>query len=293
MSFSLRQGYKQEPSSLQIESMNTSLRNRLWNVICDYLVKNDQVEVVAFALQGSSYLFFKEVWGNYLAQIVNDIPDTLTQAIKKLYSSYYRWAWNEVYDFLEFTLSYIWVNKNFLYAHYVLALNTILQNEMAGYTVINGLVAPIYNTQEVDEVGQAISGSEYAGIVGVSEHLKSALRFLSDKNNPTFGASVHESICAVEATCCAICGKPKVTLGVAIGELSEHISIHHSLVLGFEKIYGYTSDERSIRHGMEDESTVTFEDARYMYVACSAFVNYLIAKANSAGIKLKKKLDSK
>jgi hypothetical protein len=29
-----------------------------------------------------------------------------------------------------------------------------------------------------------------------------------------------------------------------------------------------------------DESTVEFEDAKYMLVACSAFVNYLLAKAS-------------
>ncbi len=44
----------------------------------------------------------------------------------------------------------------------------------------------------------------------------------------------------------------------------------------FNKLYGYTSDKSGIRHnGGVDENT-TFEEAQYMLVSCSAFLNYLI-----------------
>jgi len=51
-------------------------------------------------------------------------------------------------------------------------------------------------------------------------------------------------------------------------------------------IYGYTNDEGGIRHSMLDEAKVDFEDSKFMLVACSAFVNYLIMKTEKAGIKL-------
>jgi len=35
-----------------------------------------------------------------------------------------------------------------------------------------------------------------------------------------------------------------------------------------------------------DEPNLTFDDAKYMLVSCSAFVNYLKAKAADAGLKL-------
>jgi hypothetical protein len=38
---------------------------------------------------------------------------------------------------------------------------------------------------------------------------------------------------------------------------------------------------------MSDVKEICFEDAKYMLVACSAFVNYLIVKADKAGIVLK------
>lgn len=46
----------------------------------------------------------------------------------------------------------------------------------------------------------------------------------------------------------------------------------------FSSLYGYTSDEDGIRHGGIDFKNAPAEDAKYMLVSCSAFVNYLIEK---------------
>jgi len=56
------------------------------------------------------------------------------------------------------------------------------------------------------------------------------------------------------------------------------------LAKGYNKIYGWTSDEGGIRHALSDKGDVeiTLADARYMLVSCSAFVNYLISNAENA-----------
>lgn len=41
-------------------------------------------------------------------------------------------------------------------------------------------------------------------------------------------------------------------------------------------MYGYTSDTDGIRHDFGNDSQVYFEEAKYMLVSCSAFMNYLI-----------------
>jgi len=46
-------------------------------------------------------------------------------------------------------------------------------------------------------------------------------------------------------------------------------------------MYGYTSDADGIRHKLLDEATIDFEDAKFMLVSCSAFVNLLRARALS------------
>ena len=71
---------------------------------------------------------------------------------------------------------------------------------------------------------------------------------------------------------------------VAINALSEKTVIHGALKSGFKCLYGYSSDEDGIRHAILEQPSVGFAEAKYMLVSCSAFVNYLIEKANSADL---------
>ncbi len=60
--------------------------------------------------------------------------------------------------------------------------------------------------------------------------------------------------------------------------------MHGALKEGLLKLYRYASDEQGIRHPILEKDNVTFYDAKFMLVLCSALVNYLIAKSGSAGI---------
>jgi hypothetical protein len=50
---------------------------------------------------------------------------------------------------------------------------------------------------------------------------------------------------------------------------------------GFKNLFRYTSDEDGVRHAAKDEPTVSFDEAKFMLVTCSAFVNYLTPKAEA------------
>ena len=79
----------------------------------------------------------------------------------------------------------------------------------------------------------------------------------------------------------------QATLGAALKKLKENgIHIHSAMEKAFSSLYGYTSDENGIRHGGIDFKNAPAEDAKFMLVACSAFINYLIekwTKVNSRG----------
>ena len=62
--------------------------------------------------------------------------------------------------------------------------------------------------------------------------------------------------------------------------------IHPAMEKSFLSLYGYTSDEDGIRHAMTDEPNVTADDAKFMLISCSSFVNFLISKCAMANIKL-------
>ena len=60
--------------------------------------------------------------------------------------------------------------------------------------------------------------------------------------------------------------------------------MHPCLNSGIDKLYSYACDQGGIRHAeRETESTVTFEEAKFMMVTCSAIVNYLVAEYGKHG----------
>jgi hypothetical protein len=85
-----------------------------------------------------------------------------------------------------------------------------------------------------------------------------------------------------------IAGNQKVTLGDALRQLENKLggSMHPALRNAFNHLYGYTSDAHGIRHALLGKSDLDVEDAKFMLIACSAFINYLVVKADKAGIQL-------
>lgn len=150
-----------------------------------------------------------------------------------------------------------------------------------GYRFISGEIVPITDKSEVKEIEQAC----HTPFDGVRRHLEKALNFLSDREHPDYKNCVKESVCAVESICKIIIGDDSATLGKALKKLENcGLELHHALREGISSLYGYASDKGGIRHSEgETESTVTFEEAKFMMVTCSAIVNYLVAEYGKHG----------
>jgi hypothetical protein len=108
----------------------------------------------------------------------------------------------------------------------------------------------------------------------------------SDRKNHDYRNSIKEAISAVESFCKIVTNNDKAELGDALKEIESQVKLHAALKAAFTKLYGYTSNADGIRHALMDEPNVGFEDAKFMLVSCSAFINYLIAKSYKAGIKI-------
>lgn len=80
--------------------------------------------------------------------------------------------------------------------------------------------------------------------------------------------------------------EPSAELSKALAKLEGSASIHGGLKKAFLAIYGYTSDEKGIRHALIDDANAKVDeaDALFMIGACAAFVSYLINKSRSAGL---------
>jgi len=84
----------------------------------------------------------------------------------------------------------------------------------------------------------------------------------------------------VEAICEIITGikGKEASLGKMLKKIEENgVMIHSGLKSAFIILYGYTSDANGIRHaGDIGGASSTFEEAKFILVSCSAFINYLI-----------------
>jgi hypothetical protein len=135
---------------------------------------------------------------------------------------------------------------------------------------------------EISSIEQALADTD--SLRPVNEHLVTALNYLSDRTAPDYRNSIKESISAVESLCNLITGG-KHTLAEALKKIETKVAIHSALKKGFSCIYGYTSDAGGIRHALLDEPNLDFEDAKFMLVSCSTFINYLLSKAVKAGVE--------
>lgn len=209
-----------------------------------------------------------------------DIRDLLMKQINRIW---YAQQWYTYYDILEIMLSFsvsdsklIGGNEKEKISNFKNDVNKIFVEENIGYRIMDNQVVNITTEEEINEIEKAMDSI----FDSVNNHLEKALSFYSDRKNPDYKNSIKESISAVESMCCIICGK-KVELGKALGKLEKNgIYIHGAMTNGFQALYGYASDESGIRHGGIEDKEVTEEDAKFMLVSCSAFVNYLKVKFN-------------
>lgn len=183
-------------------------------------------------------------------------------------------TWYLIFDFIEKYL----MNSDSRTAEKMAPLfNRILEDEVSGYRILDRQVVPITNPAELSTIQEAYS-TKYDS---VNTHIAKALTLYADRKTPDYENSIKESISAVESMCCIITGMTgaQATLGKALKKLKESgVHIHSAMENAFSSLYGYTSDENGIRHGGIDFTSAPAEDAKYMLVSCSAFVNYLIEK---------------
>lgn len=190
--------------------------------------------------------------------------------------------YNEVLDVIEYC--YYWVTHRsdpLIKTTWKNAFNMLFRQEYVGYRFVSDQIVPVTDELEISEIEQACK----TPFEGARAQLQKALGFLSDREHPDYKNCVKESISAVESVCKVLANDPKAELGKALKSLiANGLIIHGSLKSAILALYGYASDEGGIRHAeRETESTVTFEEAKFMMVTCSAIVNYLVAEYGKHG----------
>lgn len=277
--FSERIGKSKVKTELQLDYIDTELKNSLWNVVLQYI--NEPLRKTSYLHNSSYKTFIHSLWFSHFKEPIDNIPYGISGIRTEIRERFFSWNYLELYDFLDFIVGAN--NLPLQIERFIDDCNFVLKRELSGYRFVNSELAPITNEIEIAGIEDAINQSSKNGFIGVNLHLSNALNKLSDRENPDYRNSIKESISAVESICQQITGDSNAELGKAIKKLKEILPIHGALEQGFIKLYGYTSDGNGIRHAMMDEDNLDQEDALYMLISCSSFVSYLMVKWNKLG----------
>ena len=279
MRVSERNGYKPVREIIQKESMDESLKNRLWSCLFEKIFQGYSKYP---GYENTFKPLIDSIWSEFIKLPLDEIPipSKIPQAIKQYI---YGQEWFVLYDLIEFIINtkqgeVHWEHGYKVYSQpdLIKSFNIILESENSAYRIINDQIIEVTSEQEIQSIEEALANTNpYSG---VQQHLNQALKLISDRQNPDYRNSIKESISAVEALAMLLLEDNSITLGKAIPRLRTKYELHPTLMESLNKLYGYSSDENGVRHGSPEESSISYIDAKFMLVACTNFINYLIEK---------------
>lgn len=276
MKFSERFGFAAPKTVLQKNSIDNELKNMLWESVNNYVFNSPYLEENISRLWVD---FFKNP-----SDTIETNTDMLGRHVSfsPTISKIRRWFFSDakffqIYDIIEFCCDSCSIYEGNY--KFVDTCNKYLEQEKSAYRIIDGIVSSIIDDHEIEEIENATSQKDRYS--GARNHIRTALQLYSNKREPDYRNSIKEAISAVESVACILTGDKAATLGTALKAVQKKSEIHPAMIEAFGKLYGYTSDEGGIRHAMMEEARITESEARFMIVACSAFVNFLIVSGET------------
>jgi hypothetical protein len=272
LSFSQRTGLVAVPPQLQLGEISPELRR-----LVDYYIG---LEIERVENYGSEQSYFDGEWERVskdfhvlfeksaASSYIND-PNSLRRSIAYLCDNE---RIGPVFDCVEF-----FAGHKFCSEELKIDLADAFVSARAAYRIVDGQIIAIGTAEQGDAFLGAIASAEAYGADAARAHLIAAGAALRASD---WSGSVRESIHAVESMARTLEPGAK-TLQPALDSLARRGHLHSSLSRAFGALYGYTSDEKGIRHALvlEDKAQVDEADALFMLGACASFVSYLIARA--------------
>ncbi len=291
--FSEREGFVTVVQGYQTDAIDNPTRTRIYNKVHScFLQKKPHLKEFPeldddlyhyFSdeyLQGRSIAFKHFFWTEFLSQpIDNYTEDNCLSCIRKMFLE--DDPWHKIFDFVERILSCCdggsyGVDSLNAFFHkeaanlLISGINQVMTDMKVGYKIIANKFVPIFLEQEKEAIEMACD----TPFNGANQHIKKALNILANRENPDCENSIKESILAVESIAKEITGKEK-----SLNALTQELKLHPNFKNGLDELYDWTSKDGGMRHGKSGKSlTADKNTARFMLVACSAFVNYIISR---------------
>ena len=286
--FSDRNGISPENVEIQLKDLDMRTRVKLQNLISTFY--SNVYDRDPYYERDNIQQFFRYLFENVYLHVIDARKPYIEDAVLKIiYDTILEDDYDKVLTLTEAIINYwdAYLKKNkgsVYYDNYreeytglsiYEEINSFFEREYVGYRFVDDIITPISDNYEISAINEALN-TEYESVY---EHISKANKLLADRENPDYENSIKESISAVEAICVIITGAKggEATLGKMLKKMEDHgVVIHGALKDAFDKLYGYTSSAKGIRHaGKMDGPSATFEEAKFMLVACCAFINYI------------------
>lgn len=286
--FSERYNYIKPQDIMIRENITPEIQNAICSCYDRMRIYFDNHDVYSYRL--NAYLEVeKYLWCNFLNQReYNFAKGHAYEIVATKFLEDVSNPWYKKLDIVEFTIKYLSCvdeilikndgyrrNMKYVSEFFVRCLNREFKRLNFAYRVVNNEIVEITSEQEIKTIEIAVENSSK----NIQEHLSKAIELYAKRPSADYRNSIKESISAVEAFCRKQTNKN--TLGDALKMVqNKGVNIPQMLITAFEKLYVYTNQPSSgIRHAlMEEETDSSKEEAYFMLVSCSAFINYLKAK---------------
>ena len=269
------------PTMLAYGELDRHLRNRIWDVLFSRfsgLISSTHDDAPHFTQQAYKVAvhFLREV-SHYPMDEAEDIASDPSKFIYHLKEIVFK---GKYYDCLEAVQFFVRVDPYPDRWSIASLLAHVLNDPLSPYIVVDFPPKTIIprgdeNEQEAFEKNWAIIKA--STFEGAKTHLRKSVESLNA--NDAVGA-VREAIHAVEGAAQLVSAKSNASLGDALNVLKKDKGLNSVLGEAFSKLYGYTNNEKGIRHALRenDNANVGQEEALFMFSSCTAFVAYLARK---------------
>lgn len=266
--FSERNGYTKPSDVIIREKMTPEIENAICNCYDDF-------DIIGY----NEYSSLEEhLWRYFLEKRTSEFwtgggghYDVTNQFILSKINPWYRKL-----DLIEESLNYFMIKGCYDLANtFSEKLNKEFARLCFAYRIIDNKIVEVTSKEEIVAIETALKCGN-----SIKTHLSNALGLLAIKPEGDYRNSIKESISAVEAFTREITGDKVLNLA----KLEEAgITLPSTLRNAFNNLYGYTNDKSTgIRHAlMDDANAPSAEEAIFMLVSCSAFINYLEKKKSN------------
>ena len=269
MKFSERYGYE-KPSEVIIRERITP---EVLNAICNcYDDLEDNLRSISSINENLYNELEKHIWTSFLNSRRSEYKAFSQVCLQIIETNEFEW-----YKKLDLIQETILILKKYIpcfdiESNFIDVLNFEFERLNFAYRIVENQIVEITSEQEIKTLETAIENNKE----NIKLHLNNALKLYAQRPNADYRNSIKESITAVEAFTREITGDKGLNLGKME---SAGIQIPPVLRKSFEILYGYTNDPTTgIRHALMDETAEYVpgaEEALFMLVSCSAFINYL------------------